>query len=318
LILGLLVVFVLLPRWQVQRHNRLEKTAQQMQFANQEPPAVEPVETASPSPTAVPPVLSPTVAPPSQPRSTPLILIPKPTREIPKTDREYVEAMSSALEAIEREQWETARDALERAARLKPGAPEVVDGLARLSAGQRREHLIANTRRARELEQAEAWHEAEKTYASVLAVDPEAATALDGRDRSAARATLDDKIRYHLSNPSRLASPSVLEDASALLEEARAASPRGPRLISQVRQLEELIETASRPLPVVIESDGLTDVVVHRVGRLGTFSRREINLRPGTYTAVGSRTGFRDVRVRFRVDPGKTQGPVVVRCTENL
>jgi tetratricopeptide (TPR) repeat protein len=226
--------------------------------------------------------------------------------------------MSSGLAALEREQWETARGAFERAAKLKPGAPEVADGLARAAAGQRRELLINSTRRAEELEREEAWHEAEKTYASVLAADPEAAAALDGRDRSAARATLDDKIRYHLSNPSRLASPPVLEDASVLLEEAQEASPRGPRLTSQLRRLEELIETATRPFPVVIESDDLTDVVVHHVGRLGTFSRREINLRPGTYTAVGSRTGFRDVRVRFEVVPGRTQPPVVVRCTENL
>jgi hypothetical protein len=51
---------------------------------------------------------------------------------------------------------------------------------------------------------------------------------------------------------------------------------------------------------------------------LGAFSRRELTLRPGTYTAVGSRVGFRDVRVQFEVTPGAAMEPVAVVCTEKL
>ena len=41
-------------------------------------------------------------------------------------------------------------------------------------------------------------------------------------------------------------------------------------------------------------------------------------LRPGTYVAVGSRAGSRDVRVEFRVAPEIEQVPVVVRCEEEI
>jgi len=226
--------------------------------------------------------------------------------------------MSEGLEALDQGRWEAARSALERAAGIRPGAPEVIDGLARVEAGQRREVLIHGTRRALELERAEAWREAEKTYLAVLAADPESAVALDGHDRSAARADLDDKLEYHLQNPGRLSSPAVFEDSAAILEEARAVSPDGPRLRAQVSRLEELLETASRPVRVLIESDGLTEIVIYRVGKLGSFLRRELNLRPGIYTAVGGRPGFRDARVRFEVTPGSSQKPVVVQCTDRL
>jgi tetratricopeptide (TPR) repeat protein len=226
--------------------------------------------------------------------------------------------MSAGLEALEHERWEDARAALERAGRIRPDAREVADGLARVAAGLRREEIAGGTRRAVSLEASETWHEAEEAYAAVLAIDPEAAAALAGRERSAARADLDDKLEYHLGNPRRLSSPSVLEDAAALLEEAETVTPRGPRLTAQLRRLEELIEIASTPVRVVIESDSLTDIVIFHVGRLGTFARHELNLRPGIYTAVGSRAGFRDVRVRFEVVPGNTEKPVVVRCTESL
>jgi len=62
----------------------------------------------------------------------------------------------------------------------------------------------------------------------------------------------------------------------------------------------------------------MTDVVVYRVGRLGAFSRHELNLKPGAYTVVGTRDGYRDVRLRLVVIPGSPPDPLVVRCTERL
>ena len=41
--------------------------------------------------------------------------------------------------------------------------------------------------------------------------------------------------------------------------------------------------------------------MVYKVARLGRFDQRELTLRPGTYTAVGTRRGFRDVRHEFKV-----------------
>jgi tetratricopeptide (TPR) repeat protein len=226
--------------------------------------------------------------------------------------------MSEGLEALESGRWEEARSALERAARLEPGAPEVADALARVAAGQRRDTISASIQRALELERNEEWHGAEEIYRAVLAMDPEAAQALAGHDRASYRADLDEKLEYHLSNPGRLASTAVLEDASALLEEVRGVIPSGPRVTDQSNRLEHLIETASTPIPVILESDNLTEVMVLRVGRLGVFSRRELNLRPGSYTAVGSRAGFRDTRVRFVVAPGGPTKPVVIRCTDGI
>ena len=74
----------------------------------------------------------------------------------------------------------------------------------------------------------------------------------------------------------------------------------------------------ARPSTVLIESDGLTEVTVTRVGRLGTLTRRTLELRPGEYTATGTRRGYRDIRRRFTVSPGAASPSVVVRCEEAL
>lgn len=311
LILATVGVFVVLPRWQAQRHDPSAAKSRDHGSAAHDYSPMQPTETQPSAPAPVRPEPTPTNVSPPPPLE---IRLPTPTG----APHRYVEAMSEGLEALDQGRWEAARSALERAAGIRPGAPEVIDGLARVEAGQRREVLIHGTHRALELERAEAWREAEKTYLAVLAVDPESAEALDGHDRAAARADLDDKLEYHLQNPGRLSSPAVFEDSAAILEEARAVSPGGPRLWAQMSRLEELLETASRPVRVLIESDGLTEIVIYRVGKLGTFLRRELNLRPGTYTAVGGRPGFRDARVRFEVTPGSSQKPVVVQCTDRL
>ena len=59
-------------------------------------------------------------------------------------------------------------------------------------------------------------------------------------------------------------------------------------------------------------------VSIYRVGELGTFTEKELALRPGDYIAVGRRRGFRDVRESFSVLPGVATDPVQVVCTEPI
>jgi hypothetical protein len=71
-------------------------------------------------------------------------------------------------------------------------------------------------------------------------------------------------------------------------------------------------------LTVELTSDELTEVTVYRVGQLGTFASKAVQVRPGTYTAVGSRNGYRDVRATFTVLPGQALPPIRVVCTEPI
>jgi hypothetical protein len=48
------------------------------------------------------------------------------------------------------------------------------------------------------------------------------------------------------------------------------------------------------------------------------FFSRSLELRPGTYTVVGTRRGYRDVRVLLRVKPEVPAEPLVVRCEEEI
>jgi hypothetical protein len=75
---------------------------------------------------------------------------------------------------------------------------------------------------------------------------------------------------------------------------------------------------AKTPVKVTLESDNHTEVAVYKVGRLGRFTSRDLDLRPGTYTVVGTRNGYKDVRQQVVVKPGQSVVRVTVICKERI
>ena len=71
-------------------------------------------------------------------------------------------------------------------------------------------------------------------------------------------------------------------------------------------------------ITVTLRSDSETEVIVYKVARLGRFAERALTLRPGTYTAVGTRDGYRDVRHKFTIAHDTTPAPVTIICTEPI
>ena len=109
-----------------------------------------------------------------------------------------------------------------------------------------------------------------------------------------------------------------MREAERLLERARAVQPAGPALVTRIAALEAALARAQAKIGVVIESDGLTELSLSRVGRLGALTRHSLELVPGTYTLTGSRRGYRDVRRQFTVKAGAPPPAVALRCEEAL
>ncbi len=234
-------------------------------------------------------------------------------------DRAFAAAMSDGLSALGRGEWEEARRALKRAEELQPGTSAVADALAQVDQGEKLEAIAGHRDRASELERNEQWTDAASEFQAVLDLDETTITfARNGLARTRYREGLEERIRYQLDHPERLTSDPVLVEARRLLVEAREASPAGSAHLEQVAELEQLLAVAATVVRIRLESDNMTDVTVYQVGRLGTFLERELELRPGTYTVVGTRTGYRDVRKELVVVPGQTGTPVIVRCEERI
>jgi hypothetical protein len=226
--------------------------------------------------------------------------------------------MTEALSALRHEDFTTARDAFERAKSLRPEAPEVARGLAQVEEALRTRAIAGHRDRALEQERLESWRAAEAEYDSALALDSTLRFAREGKKRTAARALLREKLEFQFAHPDRLSDGRALEEASRLVDEARGVAPSGPEQREAIARLEALVASYSKSVEVPIVSDALTDVTLNRIGRLGKFDRKVVEIRPGRYVLLGTRPGFRDVRIEIVIEPGKTVAPIVVRCQEAI
>ncbi len=269
-----------------------------------EAPAAQP----APEIIAVPSPAAPPESPPAAPRPA----------ATPRGNADFQRAMSEGLAALDGGDYTAAREAFAHAAALEPGSPQSADGLARAEAGARLATIRDLRGLAQDLERREDWRTAAERYQAVLELDPAVGFAQDGLDRSRRRAKLAGRLDFHLANLKRLSSDEVLAEATMIVEAASEIDPAGPKLRRQTDGLAQAVAAFSTPVTATLESDQLTEVMVYKVGRLGSFSRHVLDLRPGTYTVVGSRRGFRDVRRQLVIEPGVEPGPLVVRCEEKI
>ncbi len=232
-------------------------------------------------------------------------------------DQAYREAMSRALQALAAGRFSAARTALQQAQKLKPDAQAVRDLSQQLDQAQQSASLERLRREAGAHEQNERWPEALKACEQALKLDSQVAFAGGCRERVKLRIDLDGRLNAILARPERLFADGPLKEARELEAYASGITPHGSRLTAQLEQLTQLVRQAEAEVAVVILSDNLTDVVIYHVGRMGRFLKKELVLRTGDYTAVGTRNGFRDVRLTLKVRPGSD--PVfTLRCEESI
>jgi hypothetical protein len=277
--------------------------------------------TGAPEPERQPERITPPAQPqpPPAPEQTTVTPQPPPRPEpVDPTEAAFHEAMTTGLAALQAGELSAATPAFERALTLRPGSAEATEGLQRVETERQLLAIADHRERAVTHEERELWSEATAEYAAVLKLDPTIRFAQEGHERASARAALDLRLAGHLDHPDRLATDEVLEDARAVLGEAGAIQAPGPRLTGQIERLGELVRIAETPIRATLYSDGKTEVLVFRVGRLGRFERHDLDLRPGRYTVVGSRDGYRDVRRTLEVESGKPTITMTVRCEEKL
>jgi hypothetical protein len=231
---------------------------------------------------------------------------------------EFDAALGGGLAALRSGQLEQARRLLERARALDPQATAVSSALAQLEGRRTGVALATDQQGIEQLEAGERWSDALAAYDALLQKDASLEFARQGRARVAPRAELARKLQGLIDQPDRLATPAVRTDTQQLLATARTQNPSGPVLRSQIARLELLLPQYEQPVKVVLESDNLTIITLSRLGELGAFERREVELLPGRYTMSGSREGYRDVRRELVIRPGDANATFELHCQETI
>ncbi len=231
---------------------------------------------------------------------------------------EFDQRMTEGLISLSEGDYAGARAAFRMAQEIMPGSPEPADGLLQVDQGIRLNRISSLELRAQDEEQSEAWETVVETYQEILEIDPDLAFAQEGLQRARQMTALHAQLDEYIAKPDSLSAPGTMARATRLVVDITRMPEIGPRLGGQRDELSRLLKRAATPLTVRLVSDNVTDVSIYKVGKLGSFETHELELRPGIYVAVGSRPGYRDVRLEFRVAPEIDQQPVVVRCEEPI
>ena len=230
----------------------------------------------------------------------------------------FASTMARGYAALAKADYTGARSAFEAARRVRPSAPEIPTALKQIEQEQRTGVISEKLGVARDYEAQERWADALKEYRAVAELDSTVAAAQEGIARTTPRAALNEQLELYLTQPERLFSQPVRAAARDALARAASIANPGSVLQKQMAGLKDWIARADVPVSVALQSDNITQVTIYRVGQLGTFAERSLDLVPGSYTVVGTRPGYRDVRREINVRPGAAPEPVVIRCEDRI
>jgi serine/threonine protein kinase/tetratricopeptide (TPR) repeat protein len=303
-------IFVLLPRHLTGAMEALQPPS----------PAAEVSAPSTPTPAAAPfadPLAHSTPAgPPAAAATKPAAAASEPTPAL-RSDG-YASAAGEGFAALGAGRLNEARAAFEKARALRPNGAEAIDGLRRVEAATTAHGFEAIRAHATDLEAQERWEDALSIYRSVLRLDPAQAFAQAGKERATARMQLNDGLQALLDRPDRITTPQAREQSAVLLQSAAEVSSPGPLLSSQIAKLTALLPGVDKPVHLSLVSDSLTQVAIPSVGTFGSFSQRDIELKPGHYTVIGTRDGYRDVHRDLTVSPGQGNQTINVTCDEPI
>ena len=230
------------------------------------------------------------------------------------SDEEFQQLMSAGLTALHNDNYTLARAKLLKARSFRPKSREVKDALALVDQSIRLARIETYRRKAADAEQVENWQQALNAYEQVLKIDSNVRFAVQGKQRALNRIRIDKRINFFLQQPAVLESDRQLGNAIQLMAEIDEVDLKGPRLKDQYAKLTRIVDAAQSPVKIILESDNLTEVAVYKVGKLGRFANHELSLRPGTYTVVGTRDGYQDVRKNVVIKPGQPPKRIAIKC----
>jgi tetratricopeptide (TPR) repeat protein len=232
---------------------------------------------------------------------------------------QFQAAMSRGFAALERGDHGRAVEAFREAQAADPKNPAVRDAMAQAREAVRLARIASLRLEAEAMADQEQWAAAAGVYDRILGIDGNLAFAKAGRARNELLGRTAAQLDYYLDEPELLYSNKAR--ASARLFEkglAELDTTGAPGLQQRIARFREQLELASEPLPLQIRSDNQTEIIVYHMGRLGRFESKFIELLPGQWTLVGSRPGYRDVRLELNIRPGVTPTPVYIACEEAI
>lgn len=233
-------------------------------------------------------------------------------------EQRFAHHIAAGLAGVDRRQLQAAQRNVKDAKAIFQGRSETVllsEKVALLARELEAERFI---REATLASQSDEWARAESLYQKAGEVLPNHREAVDGYALSKKINVLGGQLAFHLQAPHRIASSNVAGAVRELVADAQSVSAHSETLSKQVQTLTELLSAYATKVAVRVVSDGVTNISIRGVGRVGVATEKTIELGPGRYTFEGVRPGYRAKLLEVDIPPGTERYAVEIFCDERL
>ena len=239
--------------------------------------------------------------------------------EIKRAQREasYTQAVARAEQALSAGDPAAARRHMTQATRSAP-ARDLGFLLTRIERLERMQALDGALATANAAAKADRWQVAQAAFERALAIEANHQLATSGREQATAIIAAKASLEGYVAKPLRLATPRVGQFARQQLIAFKPLLSASPTLADLEVQVQDYLKKAQVPVAVSIQSDGVTDVSVRRVGLVGKHKTKQIQLTPGRYEFEGKRRGYRSALVELEIPYGVTEIAVQVVANERI
>lgn len=165
------------------------------------------------------------------------------------------------------------------------------------------------------------WEQAMELYAGLAADFPGLKEAKSGVSRVSKKVQQVKEARklVEVAKESiNVSSVAELEYAIGLLEKATRLDPNDPSIRILLEATQEDLKLMNAPVRVTLVSDGKTKIEVWKVGVFEAVTEHKLDLKPGTYTVVGKKPYYVNVKLDLTVPAGAEPMRFEVMCEEAL
>ena len=239
-----------------------------------------------------------------------------------KLEREFITQMSRGWQALDENQFAGAEQAFTKASAINPNRPGIDQAFAQLSTRRSNFKSMQQLQRALQWESEEQWQQALEIYDKMLADDNSLTEPMVRRVNASVRAELELQVKTLLADPLVLSDASRFQRGTQLLADltgiadTRDSVRSNIRLRTQINDLDAALQRSQTSTEIVFRSDGLTQVTLYRISKLGAFADTRLQLKPGRYRVAGARDGYRDVLIEFIIDGKSPSMSVDIRCVD--
>ncbi len=232
--------------------------------------------------------------------------------------RQFERLMGKAMEAVHKGQIHKAEALLMDAKRILPNNPALLELKDQIKAAKdacRLRRLLEKAQRAMDEEE---WEKAASLFKKALLIEPGSVTARDGLKSALKLSKLMEELKRIDRDQFLLGNLAFKKKIKKLIAASISNPDCGPKTRNLINRAKTTLELFDTPKKVHLYSDGKTDVIIYMVGRLGRFRSRLIELRPGVYTLLGRRPGFRDERAELKVSPFEANTTLTLSCRQRI